>query len=149
MELKFTVKAFNELSITELYQILSLRNEVFIVEQQCPYLDIDGKDTKAHHVIGYDGDNIAVYARVLPQGVSYEEVSIGRVITANNYRGLGLGKKLMEASFGVCNAKFQGVPIRIGAQHYLLAFYESLGFKQIGDPYDEDGILHVDMIRKG
>ncbi|SOD15106.1 GNAT family N-acetyltransferase [Pedobacter xixiisoli] len=146
MQLQFIIKPFQELSVDELYQILKLRNEVFIVEQNCPYLDLDEKDQKGLHLVGYEGNNIAVYTRLLPKGISYADVSIGRVITAKAYRSLGLGKVLMQQSIKACHESFGQAPIRISAQYHLVKFYGSLGFEALGNPYDEDGIPHIEML---
>lgn len=146
MQLNFVIKAFDELSTQELYQILKLRNEVFIIEQNCPYLDLDDKDQKGYHLVGYNGDKIAVYTRLLPKGISYADASIGRVITAEAYRGLGLGTVLMQQSIQACYQRFGKIPIRISAQYHLLKFYGSLGFQALGQPYDEDGIPHIEML---
>ncbi len=141
-------KAFNELSLEELYQLLRLRQEVFIVEQNCPYLDTDGKDQAAWHQCAYDetGDLIA-YTRLLPKGISYEKyISIGRVITAQKARGKGLGRPLMQHSIANARKLFGESPIKISAQDHLRKYYGSLGFIPIGDVYDEDGIPHIAMI---
>lgn len=144
---KVEVKKFQKLNLEELYQILRLRSAVFVVEQNCPYQDIDNKDQESLHLLYYVEDKFAGYTRLLPAGVSYAEVSIGRVITNPDHRGLGVGKKLMTASIEACYARFGHVPIRIGAQVYLLKFYQSLGFVAQGDVYDEDGIPHVEMLK--
>ncbi|WP_129713924.1 GNAT family N-acetyltransferase [Pedobacter sp. SYP-B3415] len=143
----FVVKTFNELSTSELYQVLQLRNEVFIVEQNCPYPDLDNKDLQSYHLLYYADGQLAAYTRLLPAGLSYHEVSIGRVVTAPLYRAKGLGRRLMEASISACYEKFGRSPIRIGAQLYLLRFYRSLGFEEQGEPYDEDGIPHIEMLK--
>lgn len=143
----YSIKSFDELNTQELYEILRLRNEVFIVEQNCPYLDLDDKDQKSYHLRYHVDGQLAAYTRLIPAGVSYKEVSIGRVATSHKYRGTGLGKKLMEASIQGCNQKFGESNIRISAQLYLLKFYQSLGFNEINEPYDEDGIPHIEMLR--
>jgi len=143
-------KAFEQLSSNELYQILYLRQEVFIVEQNCPYLDIDFRDQPAAHLCGYDreGDLIA-YSRLLPKGISYPEYNaIGRVITSSKARGKGLGRELMETSIDNTRKLFGNSPIKIGAQNHLRKYYGSLGFEPIGEVYDEDGIPHISMILK-
>lgn len=141
------IKSFNEFSIHELYAVLRLRNEVFIIEQNCPYLDLDGKDQESFHLLYYVEDQLAAYTRLLPAGLSYEEPSIGRVITAPSFRGIGLGKLLMEASIDGCYEKFGICGIRISAQYHLSKFYSSLGFAEVGQVYDEDGIPHIQMFR--
>ncbi|MGD1317826.1 GNAT family N-acetyltransferase [Chryseobacterium sp. 2R14A] len=148
METNFIVKAFHELSGLELYEILRLRSEVFVVEQNCVYQDMDNKDQDSYHLICYRNNSIAAYARIIPAGISYNEVSIGRVVTAKNARGLGLGKDLMTEAVKICAELFADTQIRIGAQLYLLKFYNSLGFVEQGEPYDEDGISHIEMVKK-
>lgn len=144
---EYVIKHFSELTTKELYSVLKLRCDVFVVEQQCPYADLDGKDIESYHLMYYVDDNLAAYTRLLPAGLSYTEISIGRVVTSPLYRGLGLGKKLMEASISGIYDKFGQQNIRIGAQLYLLKFYQSLGFKEEGEPYDEDGIPHIEMVK--
>ena len=146
--LNFILKPFSELTTIELYSIMRLRQEVFIVEQNCPYLDADGKDLKSHHLMGYLGDELVVYSRLVKPGVSYDEVSIGRVISATAHRSKAYGRQLMDASIKHIEALYGHVPIRIGAQQYLQKFYESFGFVREGDPYMEDGIPHIIMLRK-
>ncbi|MCW2263278.1 MULTISPECIES: GNAT family N-acetyltransferase [Sphingobacterium] len=147
MEKIYAIKSFKELSNEELYQILKLRSEVFVVEQHCVFQDMDNKDQESLHVMCYIDDKLAAYTRVLPEGLSFEEVSIGRVITSPLYRGLGLGKEIMEQSIAVCEKLFGIKPIRIGAQLYLKKFYNEFGFVEIGDVYIEDGIVHIEMVR--
>lgn len=141
------LKHFKELRVEELYAIMHARQQVFVVEQTCPYLDADGKDLKCHHLIGYHFDEIAAYARIVPPGVSYAEPSIGRVLTTENYRRSGYGKLLMQQAIDDCETLYGKVAICIGAQLYLKAFYESFGFVQHGEVYDEDGIDHIIMLR--
>lgn len=144
----WSCKTFDELSLNELYQILQLRQEVFIVEQDCPYLDADDKDQKSSHQCAYDstGDLIA-YTRLVPKGVSYEKyISIGRVLTAQKARGKGLGRPLMHHSIENARKLFGESPIKISAQNHLRKYYNSLGFISVGDVYDEDGIPHIAMI---
>ncbi|NAW52128.1 GNAT family N-acetyltransferase [Elizabethkingia argentiflava] len=148
MKIEYLVKAFRELDNTELYEILKLRNEVFVVEQNCAYQDLDDKDQRCYHLMCFVDHKFAGYTRILPGGVSYPETSIGRVVIRSDYRALKLGKKLMEKSMEVCEDLFKSSTIRIGAQQYLLKFYNSLGFVEVGEPYDEDGIPHIQMIRK-
>jgi len=147
MKIKYSIKAFTALNTTELYQILKLRSEVFVVEQHCVYQDIDDKDQDSYHLMCFVNDNLAGYTRLLPPGVSYDEPSIGRVIIRSNFRGLTLGKRLMANSIVSCKELFGSSVIRIGAQMYLKKFYNALGFVETGLPYDEDGILHIEMIK--
>lgn len=148
MELTTVVKSFNELSLNELYMILRLRNEVFVVEQNCPYQDADNKDLKCHHLMLLSNDELMAYARLVPPGLSFPQMSIGRVITNPKARGTGLGRKLMDIAIAQCYKIFGEGSIQIGAQAHLINFYGSLGFKQVSDVYDEDGIPHIDMIRE-
>lgn len=146
MELTWTLKKFDELSATELYAIMQLRNEVFVVEQNCVYQDADNKDPKSYHFMGWDGATLVAYTRIIPQGISYTEASIGRVVTNPKYRGTGTGKKLMELSIKHSLALFNCSQIKIGAQLYLKKFYESLGFIKSSEEYLEDNIPHIEMI---
>jgi ElaA protein len=143
------VKHFAELTVDELYDLLRLRSEVFVVEQNCVFLDMDDKDQYCHHVLGWWGYDLVAYTRLVPKGVSYPEYdSIGRVVTSAMVRGEGVGKLLMEESIRQLQNLWGNVPIKIGAQLYLKKFYESLGFEQCGPVYDEDGIDHIPMVRK-
>ena len=148
MQLHWTIQAFDELSPRCLYAILQLRNEVFVVEQNCVFLDQDNKDQKCYHIMGWDGEILVASTRLVPKGVSYPDYhSIGRVVNNRENRGTGLGKELMEYSIEKCIEIFGDGPIKIGAQLYLKKFYESLGFIQSSEVYDEDGIDHIEMIR--
>lgn len=144
-------KAFSELTVDELYAVLALRSEVFVVEQRSIYLDPDGKDSECHHLLGLaHGEGapfLAAYLRVLPPGLKYEDVSLGRVVVSPRARGQGLGRELMWKGLAFIEARYPGRRIRISAQHYLLRFYEGLGFHAEGDVYDEDGIAHIEMVR--
>jgi ElaA protein len=145
--LKWVFKTFKELSVQELYAIMRLRQEAFIVEQNCPYLDADGKDLKSHHLMGYLNNELVAYSRIVPPGVSYDEVSIGRVVTAIEHRKMAYGKQLMDESIKQIGKTYGPMSIRIGAQLYLKRFYESFGFVQQGEPYLEDGIPHIIMLK--
>lgn len=127
---------------------MRLRNEVFVVEQNCVYQDADGKDPYCHHLLIFDGEQLVAYTRLLPRGVSYEQMSIGRVVSSPSHRGTGVGRLLMRLSIETCHNLFGDGPIRIGAQMYLKKFYESLGFVQTSDMYLEDNIPHIEMIRE-
>ncbi|MBK9335718.1 MAG: GNAT family N-acetyltransferase [Lewinellaceae bacterium] len=146
--LRFSCLPFDALSPRELYAIMALRQEVFVVEQNCPYLDADGKDMHAWHLSARDaGNNLVAYTRLLPEGVSYPGyVSIGRVVSSPAARGTGAGKTIMLRSIDMCRHLFGPLPIKIGAQTYLLHFYESLGFQSTGEQYLEDGIPHTKMV---
>jgi len=145
---EFEIKYYSDLNLDELYRLLQLRQEVFIVEQNCPYLDADGVDQSSHHVIGIDDTgNIIAHTRIVPKGLSYKEyVSIGRVVTSSHSRNKGTGRKLMEYSIKACKKIHPEEQIKISAQTYLLEFYESLGFRVHGEGYLEDGIPHNSMI---
>ncbi|MCL4112014.1 UNVERIFIED_CONTAM: hypothetical protein GTU68_038830 [Idotea baltica] len=148
MELTWIVKSFNELSLQEMYDFMVLRQEVFVVEQDCPYLDCDGKDQLSHHVLGYNTNNeLVAYTRLVKPNVSYTEVSIGRVITAKKARKLGAGIALMTKSVNAMLKIYGNVAIRISAQCYLERFYTSFGFIPTGKEYLEDGIPHMEMLR--
>ncbi len=142
------LKAFDDLTPKELYKILQLRNEVFIVEQNCPYQDLDNKDLTPFHLMGMRNDTLLAYSRLLAPGISYSESSIGRVVSSPSARKTGIGKKLMEESIKQIRDLFHTDTIRIGAQLYLKKFYESFGFFQEGDSYLEDNIPHIIMLRK-
>lgn len=142
------IKHFNELTTMELYRILRARAEIFVVEQDCVYQDLDNKDLNAWHVWFEDEDGVAAYCRVLDKGVSYEgEGSIGRVITVK--RGTGLGYKVMMEGIRVAEEKFGQTSLRISAQQYAQGFYEKCGFVRVSEPYLEDDIPHVQMVRNG
>lgn len=142
----WTYKSFEELSKLELYTVLGLRSEVFIIEQHCNYQDIDGKDLKSNHLMAWYDEELAAYTRILPPDVSFKEASIGRVLTAAKYRGLGIGTALMQKSIEKVYATYGKQPIRIGAQLYLQRFYEDLGFIKCSAEYLEDRIPHIEMI---
>lgn len=140
------VKHFNELTTTELYAILKARVNVFVVEQNCPYPELDDKDLDAWHVYLTDQGNIVAYLRVLAPGVSFKEASLGRVLTT--VRGKGLGKEIVEAGIEVAKEKYQTKCLRIEAQCYAQGFYEKFGFKQVSEPFLEDDIWHMEMLRQ-
>lgn len=141
------VKTFSELTLDELYDILQLRVEVFCVEQNCVYQDIDGKDRKAIHVIGTKNNEVVAYTRVFKPGYYFEEASIGRVVVKNSERSNNYGYKIMEASIQAVKYYFKESRIKVSAQSYLLKFYNNLGFKKIGEEYLEDGIPHLAMVK--
>ena len=148
MNFTHQVKSFQELNVNELYELLRLRSEVFVVEQNCVFLDLDNKDQQCCHLLLSTEGKLAAYCRLVPPGLSYQEMSIGRVITSAAARGSGLGKKAMQLAIENCQMLFGMGPIRIGAQKYALSFYAALGFVEDGEPYDEDGIEHIEMVRK-
>jgi ElaA protein len=130
----------------ELYAILQLRNEVFVVEQNCIFQDADNKDQASWHMMAWINDSLCGYTRLVPAGISYTEVSIGRVVTFPKMRKSGIGKEIMEKSIEMVYLLWNKQPIRIGAQIYLKKFYESFGFQQCSDIYVEDNIEHIHMI---
>lgn len=142
------IKAFANLTPYELYDILKLRSEVFVVEQQSVFLEMDGKDQHCHHLMLSIDKHLAAYTRLVPPGISYPEMSIGRVVTSKQTRGTGLGKELMKRSIQACYDLFGLSDIRIGAQVYAIPFYETVGFVPDGAIYDEDGIDHIAMVKK-
>jgi ElaA protein len=145
MKIQWNCLHFDQLSLKELYAILRLRSEVFVVEQNCIFLDMDNKDQESWHVTGWSNNELIAYTRLVPPGLAYDEPSIGRVITAFSVRRSGIGKELMEYSIEKLFSIFGKQPIKIGAQLYLKNFYESLGFCQSSDVYLEDGIAHIEM----
>jgi ElaA protein len=145
--LTFIIKAFDELTINELYGILQLRSEVFVVEQDCVYQDIDGKDQKALHILGIKNDKIIAYTRIFKPGDYFEFASIGRVVVAKNQRQHKYGYDIMNVSIKAIEQQFKETTIKISAQAYLKGFYSNLGFKQVSEPYLEDNIPHIAMIK--
>lgn len=143
-----TTKTFQELTTQELYDILQLRSEVFVVEQDCVYQDIDGKDQKALHVLGFIGKKLVAYTRIFKPGDYFEKASIGRVVVAKNERQHKYGYDIMEASIQAIKEHYNETDIKISAQCYLNKFYNNLGFKAIGEDYLEDGIPHIAMVYK-
>ena len=140
---------FNQLTTEQLYDVLKLRVDIFVVEQNCPYPELDDKDRMSgtYHLLGVDVDgNLLAYARVLAPGVSYQESSIGRVAVAMSARGKGIALRLMGQAIALARQHWPKDKIKIGAQEYLLDFYQGLGFKPASEVYLEDGIPHLDMI---
>lgn len=148
--LQWNSAAFENLSLVQLSEIYRLRQEVFIVEQNCPFPDIDGRDNQAQHLWATDtatnNTTVVAYLRILSPGVRYPEASIGRVVTAASERGSGTGKELMRRGVELCKALFPNSNIRIAAQQYLERFYSSFGFKVVSPPFLEDGIWHLEML---
>ncbi len=147
MELKFEIKRFNELSTQELYVLLQLRSEVFVVEQNCVYQDIDGKDAKAIHLLGTYNNELVAYVRIFKPGDYFEQASIGRVVVKQMYRDRKWGYDLMKEAIQATETVFNETKITISAQLYLKKFYESLGFNQTSEMYLEDDIPHIEMKR--
>lgn len=146
MNLKWHCTFFDDLTPLELYKIIQLRNEVFVIEQNCIFQDADDKDLLCYHLSGWNENTLVAYTRLVPPKLSYPEPSIGRVVTSPKYRRSGAGKILMQRSIEKCYELFGVQPIRIGAQLYLKKFYEGFGFVQSGDMYLEDNIPHIEMI---
>lgn len=145
--LKIQVKPFSKLTTQELYDVLQLRSEVFVVEQDCVYQDLDGKDQKALHVLGYKNEKLVAYTRIFKSGDYFDKASIGRVVVSKNVREHRYGYDIMNASIVAIKTHFKEIVIKISAQCYLNKFYSNLGFKPIGEEYLEDGIPHIGMIR--
>lgn len=151
MKIHYSCLSYDELSKDHLYALLALRQEVFVVEQHCPYLDADGKDQQAYHLLGLtENGALATYARLLPAGSSYQNyAAIGRVITAPFARGQKLGRTLMTTAIERVKAIWGAVPIKLSAQAHLRGYYSSVGFNPVGEIYLEDGIPHVGMVYGG
>jgi ElaA protein len=148
MQIHWLLKKFEALTPYQVYAILQLRNEVFVVEQQCVFQDADDNDQHCYHLMGFNDNKLVAYTRIVPEGVIYPQASIGRVVTSPLVRRLGAGKELMQKSIDAVYNLFGKLPIKIGAQLYLKQFYESLGFHQVSDVYLEDGIEHIYMLRE-
>ena len=139
-------KRFDELTIYELYEILKLRAEVFVVEQDCPYQDLDDKDKFAYHLFIEDNDTVIALLRILPEGISFEDMAIGRLIVKEPYRGQGISRMMMKKAIEFIINDLNKTKIRLSGQAYLIDFYESLGFKKVSDVYLEDGIDHYEFL---
>jgi len=146
MALKWIVKNFEDLTAHELYAIIRLRNEVFVVEQNCVFLDTDNIDLHCRHLMGWENNLLKAYTRLVPPGTMYKEPSIGRVVTSSSARRTGMGRQLMIESLNRLHTIYGKVPVRIGAQLYLKDFYASFGFQPYGEIYLEDGIKHIEML---
>jgi ElaA protein len=147
MEITWQLKTFDELTNLELYEVLRLRNEVFIVEQHCNFQDLDNKDQKCRHLLGFRSGELAAYARIVPPGLSYQYPSIGRILVSQAARRTGAGVALLNKSIAELEAMYGKTPICIGAQVYLRRFYGSFGFVQSSEEYLEDEIPHIEMTR--
>lgn len=146
--MEWIIKSFNELLLEELYEVLKLRAEVFVVEQACVYNDIDDLDKVGIHVLGYNSGKLAAYARILPANTRFKTASIGRVVTEANYRGKDIGKVLMQHSIDYILNQWNESVITISAQEHLEKFYGSMGFLRASESYLEDGIPHIKMTYK-
>lgn len=145
--LNIKIKAFNELKLQELYDLLQLRSEIFVVEQDCVYQDLDGKDDIAIHVLGFKDNKLIAYTRIFKTKDYFEEASIGRVVVSMKERHNKYGYDIMRASIEYIEQKLNQKIIRISAQTYLKSFYNNLGFYEIGEGYLEDGIPHISMLK--
>ena len=149
MKQLYKIKRFEELTTTELYEILRVRAEVFVVEQTCIYQDLDGKDKRSYHFFVEESGKVIDYLRILDKGVSYPEISIGRVLVTETNRRKGLARELMQKAIRYVEAELGETKIRISGQLYLQSFYESLGFQTVSEVYLEDEIPHVEMLYGG
>lgn len=145
--MEIVIKSFKEFTTKELYAVLQLRSEVFVVEQNCVYQDIDGKDFKAVHILGIKAGKVVVYTRIFKPGDYFKKTAIGRVVVKASERKYGWGKMIMETSIKYIEDNFEESTIALSAQTYLIKFYNSLGFQKTGKEYLEDGIPHIKMIR--
>lgn len=146
--LRWTWHAWRDLTPDTLYALLRLRSAIFVVEQNCVFPDMDGRDPACEHLCGWGSDGeLTAYLRLVPPGVRTPEVALGRVVVAAAARGRGLGRAAMLEGLRRCAERYPGEPVKVSAQAHLEPFYQSLGFRTVGAPYDEDGILHVDMVR--
>ncbi len=146
----WTCTTMNDMNSDQLYQMCRIRQEVFIVEQHCAYLDLDGLDDKCEHLCAWqnvdDGQRLIAYARIIPPGLIHEDIAIGRVLTSQDVRGQGLGRELMQRAISEIVARYANRKIRLSAQRYLEGFYSSFGFERVSDVYLEDGIEHILMV---
>lgn len=142
------VKRFEELTLAELYNLLQLRSQVFVVEQDCVYQDIDGKDEKALHVLGFENDQLVAYTRIFPPGVYFKEAAIGRVVVDEKKRKNAYGHEILKASLRAIEKAFNTQKVKLSAQTYLVKFYQRHGFHPVGEGYLEDGIPHIAMIKE-
>ena len=147
-DLSIYFRSYNELTKSELFDIYLLRQEVFIVEQNCVYQDIDQKDHYSYHLMVYDKDILVAYLRIVHPGISYDEPSIGRVLTKMSYRRRGISKNIMQSAIQKVRDVYNHSNIRISAQEYLIPFYRSLNFAPVGEVYLEDDIPHIEMMHK-
>ena len=145
--MQIKVRTFEELNLQELYELLRLRSEVFVVEQDCIYQDIDGKDHEALHVLGFENEKLVAYTRIFSPGIYFTEAAIGRVVVRETNRKNKYGHEILQASIKAVEDHFHTTKIKLSAQTYLIKFYESHGFEQVGEGYLEDGIPHIGMLK--
>ena len=147
MEIYWTWKQFEEISGTEMHEILSERQKVFVVEQKCVYQDADKLDSQSWHLVGRDSEEIlAAYARINFPGAKYKEPSFGRILTSQANRAIGLGRQIIQHCIEKCEIEYPDMTIRISAQTYLIGFYKEFCFEIVGQPYDDEGVEHIDMV---
>jgi ElaA protein len=144
--MSWNIKKFEELTNIELYQILKERTQVFVVEQNCPYLEVDGKDPVSYHLFKEENGKLIAYLRIVPAGVSYQEASLGRVLVKKDYRGKGIAVELIQKGLDFIHNEWKETAVKIQAQDYLRKFYSSFGFQPVSETYLEDEIPHVDML---
>ena len=142
------IKKFDELTLNELYDILKLRVDIFVVEQNCPYGELDNKDKESIHIFYRENGEITAYLRIIPKFLSYESVSMGRICVKQEFRSRKLGREIVKDAINYIENEMEEYIITIGAQEYLKDFYASLDFQPISEVYDEDGIKHLDMQRR-
>jgi ElaA protein len=147
-KIRWSWKSFSELSALDIYNIIAVREEVFIVEQGLNYVDCDGLDLDAFHLVGQRDEKVVAYLRAFPPGIKYSESSLGRVLCKKQVRGEGLGKELIQIGLDYMFKTFGPVPVKISAQSYLQKFYEDFGFEIVGEEYLEEGIPHLKMVKK-
>jgi ElaA protein len=145
--LRWTWHAWTDLTPDVLYAFLRLRSAIFVVEQDCVFPEMDGRDPQCEHLCGWDGAELVAYLRLVPPAVRTAEVSLGRVVVAQPARGAGLGRAAIHEGLARCAQRYPGQPVKVSAQQHQEEFYRGLGFARVGEPYDEDGIRHVDMVR--
>ena len=148
LNIEWRVIPFKSLNVESLYEIIQLRQEIFIVEQDCPYIDADGVDLKCIHISGYHNKKLIAYSRIMPPDINYKEASIGRIITKKEFRGHGIGYQLVSISIDEIYKNYGNHPIRLSGQTYARAFYEKLGFIGEGEEYLEDGIPHISLVKQ-
>ncbi len=145
--MNWQLKKFEELSVNELYSVLQLRNEVFVVEQDCVYQDLDNRDQASWHLMGWEQEKLVAYTRIMPPGMNYPEPSLGRVVSSPRIRGTGAGRQMMDQALQKAHELFGSIPVKLSAQLYLKDFYISLGFQTSSEVYQEDGIDHIEMVK--
>lgn len=147
MKMSVRICPFDELSLLDLHDLLALRIEVFVVEQDCPYQDVDGKDPHCFQMIYKEGELLIATLRILPPGIGYEEVGIGRIVVKESHRGKGLGNEIMKEALSFIRSKYPDTDVKLSAQEHLESYYNSHGFVKCGEGYLEDGIPHIPMLR--